>query len=364
MVSVLSNFNNIVLKSFYLGALFLCTCDTHAADPVSTKELAKTLPNIPSTTDQPARFDLNNQGAAFDYGTKMEKWRAEVSPYSDVNHSVTLDYGTLLTNDFGAGMSVTRGAKYSEAVVNSVYALQRDLRVKVTGGQLRTTLADYSPDYASKGVLQNNYMLDVRKYWGRNEPLSDIGLTAYAVEANGLGHGNSSLLNGETNMAKTDAGSSELVLGNKEGYMLNLGVQPNEQSRIELRRELNYLKYYLDRNVQSQDSQSSTGINYSQYFDNCARLSGGYSTADNTAGSLNLKLAQNNWSINVSRSQGNNGKDTAVQIGYTIPLGKWQQTDRNCGNNLSAPTFTPMVDSTIKRPDQFPREPVAKQISE
>jgi hypothetical protein len=76
---------------------------------------------------------------------------------------------------------------------------------------------------------------------------------------------------------------------------------------------------------------------------------------------LDFNIAKNNWHINISRAQESNGSDTAVQIGYVLALSRSRNSTGNCSHRPdSAPSFEPLIDAAIKRPHQFPREPLAK----
>lgn len=338
---------DITRASLCVGVLALCSCASHVTRPAAADDkLAQTLPELPGANEAPGRFDLDGQSATIGYDTRFEKWGATVDEYADANPSLTVDYGTLLTSSFGAGISATRSSDYSEVLVNGVYAPMRDLRVRMAGGQLRG-LGDGSSglEYAPDAVLQNNYQLDVRRYWGDSTLLSDVGLAAYALEANSA--------------SSSDAArASELALGRLDGYLLDLGLRPTRQSKIELRRELGRLTYYFDDDVRDASYLVSHRVRYSQHFDNCLRLRGGYS-ASPQSDQVDLNIARNNWQINISRAQASGDSNTSVHLGYAIPLGISGNRSDNCGSAPEgAPAFESIVDAATRRPRHFPYEPL------
>ena len=96
--------------------------------------------------------------------------------------------------------------------------------------------------------------------------------------------------------------SSTLAVGRMQGYMLNLGLRPTPQSRLELRREISQLTYAAAPHAQRDEASFSSRVSYAQHFDNCLRFQSGYSMAPD-AERLDLKLARNSWDIRLSHAQ-------------------------------------------------------------
>jgi hypothetical protein len=89
------------------------------------------------------------------------------------------------------------------------------------------------------------------------------------------------------------------------------------------------------------------------------RLQGRYSTSADSD-RLDFNIARNNWQLNISRAQESSGSDMSVHIGYALPLGRSKDNTESCAGRPGAPGFEPIVDAAMKRPRQFPREPLIK----
>jgi hypothetical protein len=366
---------NIAIKSLWIGVLTSWIHTGHAIeDTTPTDKTLHNLPDLPGADEAaPGHFLLDEQSAEFGYDSRFRKWGAKLDEYSYLNPSFTLDYGMLLTSKFGAGASLTRHIGYSEVLVNGVYAPKRNLRIRLANGQLRT-----SNDYVSasggpsNAILQNSYLVDVRRKAGNGRMLPDFGLTAYSVRANGSdptaeyaeNRSDLSALTDDGMLDAVDVDSSSLAAGRLDGYMLNLGLQPTPHSRLELRRERTHLRYHFGDGNGGDEYRDVNHIRYSQYFSNCARLQGRYSSTENF-NRLDLKLAKNRWSVNLSQALDSDSRDTAIQVAYAIPLGRSRGGSRDCGSRLAtARAFEPLVDATVAWPDQLPRAPLAESIPE
>jgi hypothetical protein len=366
-----SHVKNIAIKSLCIGVLMSWPYTGHAiegATPIA--KTSQNLPDLPGADEAaPGHFSLDEESAAFGYDSRFRKWGAKLDEYSYLNPSLTLDYGMLLTSKFGAGATLTHHSGYSEVLVNGVYAPKRNLRVRLAGGQLRTS-SDYA--YASgqsNAILQNSYLVDVKRNAGNGRLLSDFGLTAYTVRANGADRtaeyaAEYASLTDDGMLDASDVGSSPLAAGRLDGYMLNLGLQPTPHSRFELRRERTHLRYHFGDGNRGDEYRDINHIKYSQYFSNCTRFQGRYSTTANF-NRLDLKLAKNSWSVNLSQALDSDSRDTAIQVGYAIPMGRSRSGSGDCGSRLAtARAFEPLVDATVARPDQLPRAPLAESIPE
>jgi hypothetical protein len=350
--------------SLCLGLAMLWTDLIHATETAAPEhdEIVRNLPELPGADNAaPAHFDLNQQRAIVGYGTRAQRWGAKLGEYANLNPSFKVDYGQLLSSTFGAGAAFTHEQAYSEMLVNGVYAPKRNFRLQLTGSQLRAS-NHYSATSGDNvnSVLQNSYLLDLKRYWDQGKLLSDVGLATYVVEANSAVAADMPALR---NIGFPDAGEDHLArpaLGRLDGYMLNLGLQPTPDSKIELRRELGHLTYYPAAGARSEEQLLSHRIKYSHYFDNCMRFQGGYSTSA-AYDRLDLKVAKNNWIINLSQTQDGYGNATAVQIKYSLSLDGPKTSVKDCRPQPeSGRTFERIVDAAVKRPHLFPHEPLTK----
>lgn len=310
------------------------------------------LPDLPSTDTVRTHFNLAEQGAALGYQSRHEKWDARLYREGTLGPSFNLDYGQQLSSHFGAGGSYTLQSDYSEMVLNGIYAPKKNVRLRVAGSQVRSTAYQEFLNGGRDPVLQNGYLLGARKYWNKYVLLSDLGITAYAVEANAGSRGASE---------EFDAGTAfpeSLAPGRLEGYLLDLGLHPTPQSRLRFRRESGQLSYYFDSRGRQDERLASSEIRYSQHFDSCVQLQAGYSMATDSE-RMDVGLARNNWNLALSHLQSGSGSDMSLRIGYALPLGGKPADAKRCRVRLaSQPFFEPIVDASVKRPQQFPRSPL------
>ena len=312
-------------------ALALCAGGAHALDKLDP--VLRGLPDLPNVEDASPRYlNFGKGGAAMGYATRDERWGAKVDRFLTPNRSVTVDYGTLLTNTLGAGGAYPRRDSLSEVVLNGVYAPERDIRLRLTGTQLRGAggFMPIADDDAT--VLQNSVLLNARKQWNNYLLLSDLGLTAYSAQANG--------------QSRDDVAAAA---GRKDGYILNLGMQPTTHSRIELGREFGHLSYYLGEDARHVEELGSNRMKYSHYLGNCVRFQGHYSASADTD-RLDVKLSRNNWSVNLSHEQGGSN-DNAIMIRYSLPLDTRSARRNQCaGNPAGTPAFESLVNTSVSRP--------------
>lgn len=333
------------VKACCLAAVLLCAGWTQAS---AQQAAYSTLPDIPSADNAKAgHFDLDGESVELGYATRQQKWGARLDEYLGLERSVTLDYGTLLTDELGAGAALHQGSSYSDLWVNGVYAPDHDFRLRLAGGQLRandTTIDTGTPN----PVQQNSVLLGARRSW-RGGLVSGIGMTAYAVEAN----------DGSTARAAYAAPSDvqEPAGGSQQGHALNLSLQPTSQSKIDLWRERNRLTYYSTDGTRGGRDVVASRVRFSQYFDNCMQLQGGYSSSDD-ANRLDLSVGRDRWHVSVSRVAAFASNDTTVGIGYTLPLGSSGSSGADCTLHPTTRVFEPVIDTTVSRPEQFPRDPL------
>lgn len=345
-----------------LAVFALCSVPAHAALRFgATDKVTRSLPNLPEIDAATlGRFSLDPRNASLGYKTRDQKWSAKMNEFSQVNPSLSMDYGQLLTAKLGAGGTITYQNDYSEVLFNGVLAPNRKLRLQFTGSQLRSAGPDAPGAIGqSNMVLQNNYLFNIKKYWGDDRFISDMGMTAYTVEAQGMGSGDYPGLD----MSEIDPGGSydlgERAVGKLEGYLLTLSLRPTIQSRIELQHDRTFLTYLFDRGARSEEHGFANRIRYSQYFDNCVRVQGGYS-AEQNADRIDIGVGRKSWNLSLSRSLDGDDDTTSIQIGYAITF-NGKPLNRDCGiARQTAKAFEPLVDATVKRPMQFPRSPLVK----
>jgi hypothetical protein len=114
------------------------------------------LPNLYSNIATPGHFRLDDYRAAIGYDERDKKWNAQIDGYLHDYRSLGLNYGTLLSERVGAGVSLTHRHDYSEMLVNGIYAPSKDVRLQISSGQQRSA-ADPFASSDSSGVLQNSY---------------------------------------------------------------------------------------------------------------------------------------------------------------------------------------------------------------
>ena len=298
---------------------------------------------MPGTASTTPRLEGNGQKLELGFDGKRKVWDASLDEFFHLKPVVTLDYGTLLTDRFAAGAAVHRDSTHSDLWFNGVFAPVRDLRLRVAGGQLRTGADTVAGDAYSGTIEQNSYLFDAHHYW-HDSLLSNVGVTAYAVQAN----------TGEE-PASDAASGGEIVPGRQQGSALNLSLQPLPGSQVELWRESREQSYY---GTDNQDPQTlvSHRFSFSQQLDNCMQVRGGYSS-DDTQNQLDLQLARNRWSVSMSRVQAGSSNDMRFGIGYRLPLGGRTHDQESC-RSAPAPAAAP---SSI---DQFPQSPLTMVVSD
>lgn len=313
------------------------------------------LPELPGAADAaPGYVDMDGDSAGFGYASRSEKWSARLDRRFDTGANLEVDYGMLLTNRLSAGGRITHADDFSEVVVNGVFAPQKNVRLRFTGAQLRNAyrLSPFDGAY-NDAFVQNSYLFTARKHWHKYELLSDLGLSAYSTQANTA----SSLAEDPMDMFAEPS-----AFGRKEGYMFNLGLHPTSRSRIELRREFSHLSYYLGEDARSAAQHNTSRVKYSHFLDNCVRVQGGVSTGPDE-GRVDVNIARNNWSLNLSREQYGDADNTAIRIGYSLPLGTKPSRSSTCGGTIeSVPALEPIVDTSSSRPAQLPDEPLLMQM--
>ncbi|WP_151635451.1 hypothetical protein [Noviherbaspirillum aerium] len=311
------------------------------------------LPDFQSGVHAPGYFGLARDRAMVGYASQQEKWDAKLEQYS-VAPALVFDYGRALSRRFGAGGTVTHRETQSEVVVNGIFAPKSNVRFRIAGSQLRSDAAGM-PGIAS--VEQQGYLLGARKYWDSYEYLSDLGISAYTVEASAAAPAAVAALTDPDTLDAGMTGAQLPASGRTEGYQLSLNLRPSPASKLEFKHDLSQASYFADAAAIRSESQASSRIRYSHFFDDCLQLHGGY-TSTSSAERFDLTLTRDKWNLHFIREQHDGGASTSMRIGYVVPLGRHQNTKRQCGS-VGAPRFDSIVNATMKRPAQLPAEPMA-----
>lgn len=347
-------------KRRHAGAVLLwLSCACAAADTIATAGM-QALPNLPgSDLPPPLQWQLGEQGATLAYKTRSEKWEATIDPFAGSGAAVAVDYGLLLTSKLGAGTSFRHEGDHSEIVANAVYAHRHNLRFRLAGAQLRTAGINLHADGGALSLRQSSYLLSARKYWPIERFVSDLGLAFYTVDASPSASSLQAALDETRSLDADEDRPASVTSGKMDGFMLNLGLRPTWQSRIELRREFSHVDYRPQSGARRSEFLSSGRISYQQHLDSCMQFRSGYSVGGD-AGRLDLGLAKDNWNVSLSQDFNDTDSGTALYLSYKIPLGGRMRSDRTCATYADgAPPFSPIVDAALQRPQQFPREPIA-----
>lgn len=328
-----------VARSYLLSWLALGGV-THAAQAPGGSAAMRDLPDLPVPAREPAYLTLDPGLVGVGFKSKTEKWGARLNNYRGATPSLTLDYGTLLTESLGMGGNLIYQGDSSEALINVVLAPAQSMRLQLTAGERR----DYGacPAPACGIPAQRSYLLGLKKFFDKRSAGSSVGLFAYDIE--------------DGNAASAAANLSPLPSGLR-GYILNLGLQPGARSRMELRHSWGELSYSARDSQPQQHRLSADGVKYTHYFDNCMQLQGRYGSSVN-AGRLNVGIAKNQWSVSLSRIHSPDGDDASLRIGYAIPLGSGVRKAIECGPSNGRP-FSPLVEAVSSRPAQLPRGPLS-----
>lgn len=325
-----------------------------AAEMVSKPaDISDKLPDLHGGMHAPGYFGIARDRAMIGYASQQEKWDARLEQYS-IDPALTLDYGRALFGRFGAGGTITHREAQSEVVVNGIFAPKNNVRFRIAGSQLRSDAAG-KPGIAA--VQQQGYLLGAKKYWDGYEYLSDLGISAYSVEASAAA---SSAVSTLTDPDTLDAGVAGIQLpasGRTDGYQLSLNLRPSSDSKLEFKHDLSQASYFADTEAFHHESQSSNRVRYSHFFDDCLQLHGGYASTS-SAERFDLTLTRDKWNLHFIREQHDSGGSTTMRIGYIVPLGRQPNTKRHCGS-VAAPRFDSIVNATMKRPAQLPAEPMA-----
>ena len=334
-----------IARRYLLLWLALC-CNPSAAETPGNGVVMRNLPDLPTPGKEPAYLILDPKLVSVGFKSKTQKWGIRLDEYRSATPSLTLDYGTLLTESLSMGGNLSYKGDHSEALLNTVFAPAQNIRIELTVGELRGYGA--CPASACGITVQHSYLLGLKKYFDKRSTESSVGVFAYDIESDS-GQRDSALSTAADNAAP-------LMPVRMHGYILSLGLQPNTRSSMDLRHSWGEVTYYTHDSQPQQHVLAAGGVKYTYHFDNCALLQGRYGSSPH-AGRLNIGIAKNQWSVSLSHASSAVGDDAVLWIGYAIPLGTGMRKAGECGSS-NPRLFSSLVEAAANRPAQLPRAPL------
>lgn len=339
----------------FVAALASIAMQAAGAAPLFSAS-AQNLPDLAAPDGMPSphlAFDRQATTLASHSGDRT--WSTQLSYPSRLNAAMNLDYGLRLDPRLAGGARLAYGATHRELLLNAIYAPQPDLQVKLSGSQMRQTDdSELASGRYTDDVAQHNVLLDIRKYWSADALLSDLSATAWHASADGTG-GDPMTVPPDADPATPDAGDRRApATGALQGYLLNIGMAPLPQSRLDLGRGTGQLTYDFADGSAARTDNTQRHLRYTQYLDNCTRLQGSYQD-DAFSRSFGLSMASGAWSIGATRTLDRNGGDSSylLNAAYNIALGKAGRVA--CASELkNARSFGSMLDSSIARNPNLP----------
>ncbi|MGB6055249.1 MAG: hypothetical protein WBG17_08415 [Burkholderiaceae bacterium] len=321
------------------------------------------LPDLAAPAEPVRRFAMDGQAATVGGDTRDQTWTTRLDYASRTDAAMALDYGLRLDREFAGGANVVVGARRKELLLNAVYAPEKDLRVKLSGGQLRRT-EDYqfASGAAADSVVQHNYLLDIRKTWSGDAFLSGLSLTAWHAYADEADPGQKLVLQDSDLATRVLVDPRTLATGAQRGYMLNLALAPLPASRLELGTGIDRLHYDFADGSGELDSTASRRLHYTQYVGGCSRLQGNYESHASWR-SFGVAVAHGAWSIGASRTLDRDSGDGgyAINAGYTIPMGRSSGRTNTCASSLQAArSFGSIAGSSVAREPNLPAASLAQ----
>lgn len=341
---------NLALRAVLLAAL---ACAAQGVPAATCYTDCMKLPDLPAPSAAPPdRIKLNGQNANLANETPYAAWSAGIAYPTGVDTHLDLRYGTELTSRLAAGASVAYGPRYKEVLVNGIFHPARDFRFRIVGGTTeRTSEYGFLSGVQPAGVLQNNMLVDVKKSWGGDNSILNLGATAFSVAAS------------EQELPSAAGDPHRLATGTLQGYALNLGLAPTDRLNLEVGTGIQRVVYDFAHGSPDEENTLSSRLRLTRYLDNCARLQGGYS-GDSSADRFDLGVGKGAWSLSASRIAARNGGDnaTAFNLRYAIPLGNRRNGPPiACDNRLqTARNFGPVLHTVITRPSELPTAPLAQ----
>lgn len=161
--------------------------------------------------------------------------------------------------------------------------------------------------------LHSGDLLGFKKYFSKDRLLSRLGFFGYSATPTAIGFVNG---DGRAVAAMESGDSGGAAPGRMKGYMLNLNLQPLALNSDDAHYGGDGFTYFTRPSDPLRQGWTAKGVKYALSFDDCLRLEGIYGRSARLE-RFGLGLAQDNWSVSLA-----GGAGMAVQVGYSIPLGR------------------------------------------
>ncbi len=305
---------------------------------------AANLPDLPDAQDSGlGKINWGTDGASLGFKTATERLTASIA-YSESNQTaLNLDAGFALSDYFALGANLAVSEGFQEALLTGVFSTPDHLRLRLSAGQQQAQ-KQFQFTYGSDELemRQNNYLLNLKKSWDRGRVLSELGVTVYAADPSlknkGLAQESSSELYFDPRMSST----------RRQGAVYNISLAPSYFSKLDF--GLGYQRAQDVAGAQWGEKERQSLVQYSQYFANCMRLSGGYNGSESSR-LYNLGIAKDEWSLTATRTLEQDYAQGNVVLRYAIPLYGGGMKSRSCAQYLLASkSYTPVLSEAIQRP--------------
>lgn len=312
---------------------------------------AENLPSLPGEAraekPTPVKVDTGTitlRERSFDdvLGVRVDGYRA-LAP------SIVLERGWLLSDDAGVGGAATVRSGASELLLNGVYAPRRDVLIRLSVSQLRAgRIATYTGTEAET-VQQTSYVSSINKLWSKSRFLPEAGFALFSARADGVD--------------RSTMMSEGLQTGSMAGYMVKLAARPLPRARIELSYQTQDILYGYDPTDLTHDLQASASVNYAQSFGDCSQIQGRY-TAGVGVAEADLRYQFGAFNIGVLQTRSTSWSNTAIRVGYSIPLGAATAKTASCAAApVQASPFGAIVDAATARSPYLPKAPLTRTVA-
>jgi hypothetical protein len=275
-------------------------------------------------------------------GVRLDGYRA-LAP------SVVLERGWLLSDELGVGGAAAMHSGSSELLLNGVYAPRKDVLVRLSVSQLRASrVATYGGGEAET-VQQTAYVSSLNKQWSKSRFLPEAGFALYTARADGVD--------------RQAMMSEGLQTGSMAGYMVKLAAHPMARARVELSYQTQDVLYGVNAADLTHDLQASTSLNYSQSFDDCSQIQGRYTAGPGVA-EADVRYQFGAFNVGVLQTRSNSYSNTALRVGYSMPLGAVKPKPVNCAAPPSnASPFGAVVHAATARSPYLPKAPLTRTVA-
>ncbi|WP_156455219.1 Ig-like domain-containing protein [Janthinobacterium sp. B9-8] len=312
----------IFLSLFSFSAL-------HAAD----------LPDLPDAQDTSlGKINWAMDKASLGFKTSTERLSATVG-YSEANKTaLNLDGGFALSDYFALGANLEVSERFQEALLSGVFSTSDHLRLRLSLGQQQAQKTFQLTNGSDEQEMrQNNYLLNLKKSWDRGHVFSELGMTVYAADPSIESQ----------NVVSSDF-DSRMSNTRRQGAVYNISLAPAYFSKLDL--GLGYKRVQNTAGAAWGGRERQSLVQYSQYFTNCLRLTGGYNGGESTH-LFNVGIAKDEWSVTATRRVEQDIAQGNIVLRYAIPLNGGSFKSQTCAQYLAGPKpFTPVLADAIQRP--------------